>query len=71
MPPVTQVDIATRLAALEAEVVTLREEIEVLERAQIAAAVTRGIEQIERGEGRPAIEALSVCPWCRSRLQNA
>jgi len=58
MPPVTQVDIATRLAALEAEVVTLREEIEVLERAQIAAAVTRGIEQIERGEGRPAIEAV-------------
>ena len=54
----TQVQVELRLAAVEAEVAALREDFDELERTHISLAVKRGIEQIERGEGVPAIEAV-------------
>ena len=53
----TLVEVESRLSALENEVVELRQQ---LERAQISAAMRRSIEQIERGEGVPAIEAVKA-----------
>jgi len=50
----TLVEVESRLSALENEVVELRQQ---LERAQISGAMRRSIEQLERGEGVPAIEA--------------
>ena len=50
----TLVEVESRLSALENEVVELRQQ---LERAQITGAMRRSIEQIERGEGVPAIAA--------------
>ena len=51
----TLAEVESRLTTLEAEMATLKEQ---LERVQTAAAHRRGIEQIERGEGMPAIEAV-------------
>ena len=49
----TMVEVESRLAALEAEVALLREQ---LENADIAAAMKQSVEEFERGEGKPAIE---------------
>ena len=50
----TLLEVESRLSALEHEVVELRQQ---LERAQISAAMKRSIEQLEQGQGVPAIEA--------------
>ena len=51
----TLVEVESRLDALEAEVADLRAQ---LERANADAAIKRGVAEIERGEGVPAIEAV-------------
>ncbi|MGN6370579.1 MAG: hypothetical protein ACTHN5_20190 [Phycisphaerae bacterium] len=48
-------DVKSRLATLEARVESLESQ---LERAQSEAAVARSLEQINRGEGIPARDAL-------------
>lgn len=50
----TLMEVESRLAAVEAEVAELREQ---LEKSQIAAAMERSREQFLRGEAVPAIEA--------------
>jgi hypothetical protein len=50
----TLVEVESRLSALEHEVVELRQQLKL---AQMSASMRRSIEQIERGEGVPAIEA--------------
>lgn len=50
----TLIEVESRLSALENEVVELRQQ---LEHARISAAMRRSIEQIERGQGVPAVEA--------------
>jgi hypothetical protein len=50
----TMSEVESRLSALEAEVAELRGE---LEKARISAKMKRSIEQFERGEGIPAVQA--------------
>jgi hypothetical protein len=51
----TLMEVESRLVSLEAEIAALKEQ---LERVEASAAHRRGIEQIERGEGVPAVEAV-------------
>ena len=51
----TMMEVESRLTALEAEVAELKRQ---LEDADMAAAVNEGNAQIERGEGKPALEAV-------------
>ena len=53
----TLMEVESRLAALEAEVAELRVQ---LEKSQVAAKMKRSIEQFERGEGIPAVEAATA-----------
>ena len=50
-------ELKSRLATLEARVESLESQ---LERAQAEAAVARSLEQINRGEGIPARDALEA-----------
>ena len=50
-------ELKSRLATLEARVESLESQ---LERAQAEAAVARSLEQINRGEGIPARDALET-----------
>ena len=52
----TQSEMEARIVALEAEVARLKQQLDSpRENEEIAAAFNRGLEQIERGEGVPAI----------------
>jgi hypothetical protein len=51
----TTQQLESRVAALEADVEFLKHE---LDRTQAAAAVTRSLDQINRGEGIPARDAI-------------
>jgi hypothetical protein len=51
------VEIESRLTALEREVAALRDQVE---QAEIVAAMREGVAEIERGEGRPAVEAVEA-----------
>jgi hypothetical protein len=53
----TTSDIEARLSVLEEEVAELRRQ---LERTQIATAMRKSIQQFERGEGIPAVEAVKA-----------
>ncbi len=56
MPTVTT-DLESRVAALESQVAELSDR---LEQAQTIAAVQRGLEQLARGQGIPAREAVET-----------
>jgi hypothetical protein len=52
----TLMEVEARLAALEAEVARLKQQLDSRDgEDDAAAAFNRGLEQIERGEGVPAI----------------
>jgi hypothetical protein len=53
----TTSEVESRLTALEAEVAELRAE---LERSKIQAKMRRSIQQLERGEGAPAVEVATA-----------
>jgi hypothetical protein len=53
----TTTELESRVVALEAQVAKLNE---ALEQTRVAARIRRGLDQVDRGQVRPALEALDA-----------